>query len=634
MSGTDEVKKDRKLKRLFTEEEKEKIVKEFMESGLTAKKFAPKYDIRMETLSKWKSQYRNLGKFKSVPTTKRGGPYNFELRLQAVQSYLKSGLSQKDFSKLWGVSEVTLGRWNSLYNKHGAKGLEGSIFQDTFRKYKERHHKRISAKLEQEIIKTKLENPKFGLRSVKNFLSRFEGLKVSTGAISRVLKDENIPLVEVQKKRTRSSDKIRRFERARPMQLWQTDITSYVLARSGTRVYLTVFLDDNSRYIVAWNLQLRQTSEFVMNCVLDGFQKFGKPEEILTDQGRQYFSWRGKSDFQKMLEKEGIKHVVARSHHPQTVGKCERLWETIGQEFWARARPQELSEARERLKHFINHYNHFRPHQGIDGMTPADRFFGVESEVRKILEESIEQNALRLALDEAPRAPVFLVGNIGGKSVSLHGEGGQLIFQSNDGILSKLQTNEYDFTESMNGEKNGRDTNKEEKGKENFEESSTDDGEAGATDQIALASSERGTAEEGPFEWNDYARILDGEAHENRSCESSERTDLEIMAVVSTSCERDACGDVETIFNERERNEIESGRERHKGIEERDRGIEEYDSNARSFDSHSSRDAWVSSSEIERGSSTEGEEGCNSEKDTQTNSSSRSESGFWKKGEE
>ena len=619
----------RKGTRQFSVEEKKKIVEEFITSGMTAKVFAPIYGIRMETLSKWKQVYLNPNRVKER-TVKRGGPYALQERLNAVEAYVKSGLSQRDFSKTWGLSEVTLGRWNSLYQKHGPKGLEGSIFQDTFRKYKLRHHKKISEKLEEIIIKTKTKNPTFGLRKVKNFLNRFEGLKVSTGAISRVLKEENIPLIEVVKKQRRSSDRVRSFERATAMQLWQTDITSFVLARNGTRVYLTVFLDDYSRYIVAWNLQLRQTSEFVMNTVLDGFQNYGKPEEILTDQGRQYFSWRGKSDFQRMLDKEGIKHVVARSHHPQTVGKCERLWETVGQEFWNRVRPQELSDARERLKHYFNHYNHFRPHQGIDGMVPADRFFGVESEVRKVLEESIEQNSLRMALDEAPRSPVFLVGNIGGKSVSLHGEGGHLIFQSPDGVISKIKTNEFGFTQ-ITGEENGRTNIKKESSKENAKETITNAGEASIADQNTLASSQRGSKENGPSDGGDYVRILDGKTLENGSCESFERPDVEAVADVTTSFERDVSWSSETTNDEEERYEDESGF-RFESSSKEDSGTRENDRDAGSIDCDHERNAGIKTSERCE-TSKEGEEDWRAESDTKTSSKERSVFGFWKKDE-
>jgi len=98
------------------------------------------------------------------------------------------------------------------------------------------------------------------------------------------------------------------------MQLWQSDITQYTLGPASMRVYLTVFMDDHSRYIVGWRLQPRQTAELVLDAFRDACVRFGKPAEVLTDQGRQYFAWRGKSELEKLLEKEGIKHVVSRAH--------------------------------------------------------------------------------------------------------------------------------------------------------------------------------------------------------------------------------------------------------------------------------------------------------------------------------
>jgi transposase InsO family protein len=77
---------------------------------------------------------------------------------------------------------------------------------------------------------------------------------------------------------------VRRFERARPGELWQSDITSFLLTRHRQRVYLTVFLDDHSRYIVSHSLRTRQTSDLVTETLLDGIARFGKPKEVLTDQ--------------------------------------------------------------------------------------------------------------------------------------------------------------------------------------------------------------------------------------------------------------------------------------------------------------------------------------------------------------
>jgi hypothetical protein len=128
--------------------------------------------------------------------------------------------------------------------------------------------------------------------------------------------------------------------------------------------------------------------------------------------------------------------VVSRAHHPETLGKCERLWETVGRELWDRAHPQDLAEARERLQHYFHHYNFFRPHQGLSGMVPADRFFSAESEVRAAIETTLTKNALRLALGERPRKPVYLVGQVDGEVVSLHGERGRLVVATKEGSKS------------------------------------------------------------------------------------------------------------------------------------------------------------------------------------------------------
>jgi len=286
-------------------------------------------------------------------------------------------------------------------------------------------------------VRTKRRFPDFGLKKVRDFLKRFQGQHVSTGSVRKVLKAEGLHELPAPPRRKRR-EIVRRFERSKPGELWQTDITSYVLTRSRVRVYLTVFLDDFSRYVVSWALATHQKSQLVCEALMEGIERFGKPEEVLSDQGRQYFAWRGKADFQRLLVREGIQHVVSRTHHPETLGKCERLWETVGTELWERAQPQDLGEARERLGHYFAHYNHFRPHQGIDGMVPADRFFGAEVVLRKSLEARMERDELASALSRTPRKSVYVFGQVGDQQVSLHGERGRIVLVTNDGVQKEL----------------------------------------------------------------------------------------------------------------------------------------------------------------------------------------------------
>jgi len=399
----------------FTGEERTRLLKQFEGSGLGYQEFAREHNIHEQTFKTW------VWLAKNPNVSKRH--YSAVERKKTVEAFLACGpeVRRDDFAKAWGISTTSLNHWLKRYEEFGSEGLMngGAKVGD------KRLGSRVPEAITDEIIKVKKQDPSFGIKKIKNFLYRFRGMKVSTGKIRKTVVNEGLSLARPKKKRKKSSDRIRRFERARPMQLWQSDITQFTLGPSSMRVYLTVFMDDHSRYIVGWRLQSRQTADLVIDAFKDACVRFGKPEEVLTDQGRQYFAWRGKSDLEKLLEKEGIKHVVSRAHHPQTLGKCERFWETVQNEFWTRVHPQDLEEAKQRIKLFIDHYNHQRPHQGLDGQVPADRFFGIAEDVRMAIEKTVEQNALSMALGELPKAPAFLFGQVGDQRIAFHGTSGK-----------------------------------------------------------------------------------------------------------------------------------------------------------------------------------------------------------------
>jgi transposase InsO family protein len=383
--------------------------------------------------------------------------YTPEQRRTAVEAFTRSGRTRTEFAALWGVSAGTLGKWLSRYEAEGPKGLE------TRRRAGPGRPRTIPGSVREAIADTKRRFPDFGMRRVRDWLRRFRGIRVSAGTVQKTLHERGLASTAPQRRAKRKKKPPRRFERARPMQLWQSDITSYVLTRHSLRVYLVVFLDDRSRYVVSWSLCTHQKTEMVQECLLDGIARFGKPEEVLTDQGPQYHSWRGKSAFDKLLDREGIRHVVSRTHHPQTLGKCERLWKTVAEELWDRAKPQDLAEARERLSHYFAHYNHFRPHQGIDGLVPADRFFGANDAVRASLEERMSADELSSALEDEPRQSLYLFGQIGDRQVSLHGERGRVVVRTEEGELCDLdmdrmgvESKQIETNEESNDERGDR----------------------------------------------------------------------------------------------------------------------------------------------------------------------------------
>jgi len=353
--------------------------------------------------------------------------YTTEDRVRAVTAFQQSGMTYVEFCQSWGVSEPALRNWLAAYDQGGETALAA------FAKNNGRPKgtgKPIPGSVKRAVVQAKQKHPYFGVKRIRDWCARFVGIGVSRRAVESTLAEAQI---KPEKKRKRAKPKqIRRFERAKPMQMWQSDITQFVCPRTEKRVFLCVFLDDCTRYVAGWAVAPAPTAELVMAAYEFGVTRYGRPEEALTDQGRQYVSWRGETAFQKKLKQDGVRHVVSRSHHPQTLGKCERLWKTINEEFWTQVEVVGVEDARERLEHWFGNYNFFRQHQGLDSATPADRFFGVEANVRQVIEETVQKNAAALAVAERPRQPFYLSAQIGETQVAVAADRGGLVLSTGE----------------------------------------------------------------------------------------------------------------------------------------------------------------------------------------------------------
>ena len=93
---------------------------------------------------------------------------------------------------------------------------------------------------------------------------------------------------------------------------------------------------------------------------------------VMTDNGACYRSHA----FAEALG-EAIQHRRTRPYRPQTNGKVERFNRTMATE-WAYAQTYLSDQARAATyDNWLHHYNHHRPHTGIDGLTPAARVHNV-----------------------------------------------------------------------------------------------------------------------------------------------------------------------------------------------------------------------------------------------------------------
>jgi transposase InsO family protein len=358
------------------------------------------------------------------PEDAKGPAFSPEQRLLILDSWLKSGLPARDYAPLVGLSRHTLYSWKKRFDREGPGGLidkpRGSV-----------RGSRLPDLTRRAILLLKQDNPDYGCERISDLLARGPALQASPNAVARVLKESGYVFDEPP---THSHpDHIREFERARPNQLWQTDLFTFMLKRQNRRVYLVAFMDDHSRFVVAYGLHGSQSSALVIEVLRAAISSYQPPEEILSDNGSQYVTWRGKSAFAHELDKRGIRHVISAPQHPQTLGKVERFWGTLWRECLETAIFLDLEDARRRIGLFIDHYNFARPHRGLDGLVPADRFFGTAPEVLATLKARISANALDLAKNGIPKKPFYITGRVGDQPFSVHAEGERVILTRADG---------------------------------------------------------------------------------------------------------------------------------------------------------------------------------------------------------
>jgi transposase InsO family protein len=359
---------------------------------------------------------------KLTPSSSRN--WTPEQRLLILDTWQRSGLSGGDFAELVDASKHTLYSWKRRFDREGPAGLVD-------RPAGARPGSRLPDITKRAILLLKQTHPTFGCERISDLLARGPALPAGPDAVARVLREAGYEIAEVPTKP--HPDHVRTFERPTPSQLWQTDLFTFILKRQNRRVWLVAFLDDHSRFIVSYGLHASASTALVLEVLRAGIASYGPPQEILTDNGTQYVTWRGKSAFSKELEARGIRQVVAAPRHPQTLGKIERVWGTLWRECLQAALFLDLEDARRRIGHFIDYYNFQRTHEGIGGLVPADRFFGAAPEILRQMKERVAANALDLAKNGVPRKPFYLTGQVGGHPFSLHAEGERLIVTRAEG---------------------------------------------------------------------------------------------------------------------------------------------------------------------------------------------------------
>lgn|ERR1035437_378077 len=180
---------------------------------------------------------------------------------------------------------------------------------------------------ERRIIADAHKEHKVGAVMLERVIDVIYARHIPHNRIHRVMRELGVARDEPRKQQRR---KWIRYERKYSNSLWHTDWT--LIDGMG---WLIAYLDDASRFVVAWGLFPEATSEHSVEVLKQAIEKHGKPASILTDRGTQFYKSEteeragGLTVFEGYLIENEIRHILGRVSHPQTNGKVERFFKTV-----------------------------------------------------------------------------------------------------------------------------------------------------------------------------------------------------------------------------------------------------------------------------------------------------------------
>ncbi|HVD14844.1 MAG TPA: IS481 family transposase [Actinomycetota bacterium] len=293
-----------------------------------------------------------------------------EQRFNAVMEVIRDGLTVVEVAERYGVSRQAVHGWLRRYRTGGLDALADRSHRPNTCPHQ------MPADLEAHICELRRHHPGWGQRRLAHELIR-DGIDPPPGLTSIYRALVRNGLIEPKARRRRKAD-YRRWERSRPMQLWQMDVMGGVWLTDGRELKAVTGIDDHSRFCVAAGLVERANARAVCQVFTQALDRYGTPEELLTDNGKVFTGRLGPHPgevlFDRICRERGITHRCTGVRCPTTTGKVERFHKTLRAELLTGRRFGSLALAQQAVDAWVDDYNTQRPHQGIAMAVPAQRF--------------------------------------------------------------------------------------------------------------------------------------------------------------------------------------------------------------------------------------------------------------------
>lgn len=287
-------------------------------------------------------------------------------RQQLIKLYYAGDLSMIEICARFGISRKTAYKWIHRYEEKGNGGL--------FDLSKAPHNPKslYSKKQIEKAIELKSRYARWGPKKIKAKLKTNYPNESwpSERRLYDIFKEQGL----TQKRRLR-----RRVPATYPLgdvrnanQTWTADFKGWFLTKNGEKCEPFTLTDGHSRYIIRCVHLNKKDGANVWALLESAFREYGLPDRFRTDNGPPFASTGvGRlSSLSVKLVKAGVIPEWIDPGHPEQNGRHERFHLTLKEET-ATPPAATLTAQTQRIRDFVEEYNHERPHEALGMNTPG-----------------------------------------------------------------------------------------------------------------------------------------------------------------------------------------------------------------------------------------------------------------------
>jgi putative transposase len=235
---------------------------------------------------------------------------------------------------------------------------------------------RLPFQIENLILQLKREHPSWGAPKIREKIRRRHS-EIQLPAISTVhaVLDRH-GLVSRPRRRRYRAEGTALSHPQRPNELWCADYKGEFMLADRRYCYPLTITDAASRYLLSCEALSSTKAQYAFTVFERVFKDFGLPQAIRTDNGVPFASANslfGLSKLSVWWLRLGISIERIQPAHPEQNGRHERMHLTLKKEATHPA-AKNLLQQQGRFDHFIQEFNHERPHQALGMKYPAELY--------------------------------------------------------------------------------------------------------------------------------------------------------------------------------------------------------------------------------------------------------------------